>query len=452
MTHPPGPPIVPSTSAADDDRDAWLSEALRHAPDADVAPPAALSEMILREAQLKARPAVVSAPRPPMPFWSRVWVWSAQPAVGAGLASVMVAGLVGVMLWDRPLEENRPRSVPQVARAPASAPTSAADAAVAPSAQLNQAAPEAATKLSATEAKPAPKPNRELADATVLAKKLADESERRRESTQTRVAAAPRSTDEFDKPADAGKSADTPARPDALAKAARTGEAMSPAAPAVTATPAPAPEQAPGMAAAPPVKETSAAPRRQAITPPPAAPAPMTLKRESAVAGGAPLASQSQLAAKAEGKVALASIERSLVSLRSSLAAEPAQWSWQRNGGDTHRIDDALTGFLAEVDTTSAGRWDTPIANTPTDQAGSETASRSAKTGPAARAADTSGAVHVIRLMRDGKPVHTLRLDGNRLRWERASPDDSRPASASEVELDDSQAQRIRRALDKLGP
>ena len=51
MTHPPVPPIVPSSSAADDDRDAWLSEALRHAPDADVAPPAALSEMILRAAQ-----------------------------------------------------------------------------------------------------------------------------------------------------------------------------------------------------------------------------------------------------------------------------------------------------------------------------------------------------------------------------------------------------------------
>src|SRR5260221_5351968 len=70
MTRPPVPPIVSSTPAADDDRDAWLSEALRHAPDADVAPPAALSGMILRAAQAKARPAVVAPPRPPMPFRS----------------------------------------------------------------------------------------------------------------------------------------------------------------------------------------------------------------------------------------------------------------------------------------------------------------------------------------------------------------------------------------------
>src|SRR5438046_5171871 len=46
---------VSDPTAPDSEHDAWLREALRHAPDAGVAPPPSVSEMILREAQAKAR-------------------------------------------------------------------------------------------------------------------------------------------------------------------------------------------------------------------------------------------------------------------------------------------------------------------------------------------------------------------------------------------------------------
>ena len=40
---------------SDSERDAWLREALRHAPDADAAPPRDLSETILAQARAAAR-------------------------------------------------------------------------------------------------------------------------------------------------------------------------------------------------------------------------------------------------------------------------------------------------------------------------------------------------------------------------------------------------------------
>ena len=94
------------TAPGEDDvtRDAWLREALRHAPDAAMAPPADVSQAILRAAQAHTRP--VSAPARRRPGWGqRLWMWLAQPAVGAGLATVMIGSVVGTMWWDRPLPE-----------------------------------------------------------------------------------------------------------------------------------------------------------------------------------------------------------------------------------------------------------------------------------------------------------------------------------------------------------
>nr|HET7859793.1 hypothetical protein [Caldimonas sp.] len=92
----------------DGERDAWLREALRHAPDADAAPPRDLSETILAQARAAAR---VGAParnvRRPNPVLA-LWDWLARPPVAAGFASVMAATLVGLMWWDRPIDETLP--------------------------------------------------------------------------------------------------------------------------------------------------------------------------------------------------------------------------------------------------------------------------------------------------------------------------------------------------------
>jgi hypothetical protein len=36
------------------------------------------------------------------------WSWLARPQVAAGFASVMAATLVGMLWWDRPMDETQP--------------------------------------------------------------------------------------------------------------------------------------------------------------------------------------------------------------------------------------------------------------------------------------------------------------------------------------------------------
>ena len=58
------PPQQPDFDT-DGERDAWLREALRHAPDADLAPPALLSLAILREAHAGSAGHASAAPGAP---------------------------------------------------------------------------------------------------------------------------------------------------------------------------------------------------------------------------------------------------------------------------------------------------------------------------------------------------------------------------------------------------
>ena len=101
--------------------DAWLREALRHAPDAQALPPSALSEAILRQARAAAEPAPARALPSLGQRLAAAWAWLGRPPVAAGFATVMVAGVVGLMWWDRPLEETLPprdAAVPSAAPAP----------------------------------------------------------------------------------------------------------------------------------------------------------------------------------------------------------------------------------------------------------------------------------------------------------------------------------------------
>lgn len=137
--------MSPTDKARDEDRDAWLAQALRHAPDANADAPPALSDAILREARAAAPRAAASHARPrpgttsPLQWLASAWSWLARPPVAAGFASVMVASLVGVMWWGQPLDQTLPRapegvsSTPQ-ARAEASPPAAVAAAPAAPKA------------------------------------------------------------------------------------------------------------------------------------------------------------------------------------------------------------------------------------------------------------------------------------------------------------------------------
>lgn len=291
---------APTPPGADDAvRDAWLREALRHAPDADAAPPAELSEAILREAAAKA-PARSVPRRAAASPWARWWSWLAQPSVGAGLASVMVACVIGAMWWEGPTAGLSSRGsvdtavgmAPAAAPAPASAPPAA-----------NDSAPPAANDSAET--------SREAAVVTRA------------------PAAAPV----------------LPARASRRALEDKALNAPPPSAPIVVAPAAPQP--------AADAVATAAAP----ASPPPAPAAAATSERNER--GSPPPALAKAQARSVQGSLAAALAPagpRSLEEIRAAVAADPARWTWRRGGDAVPAADPALQALLVELDAVVAVR------------------------------------------------------------------------------------------------
>lgn len=120
-------------------RDAWLREALRHAPDTEAAPPPKLNETILRMGRAAVAPreerrsAAVPHASPSLPSGTvagggladtlaALWAWLARPPVAAGFAVVFLSTVVGVMWMGRPVEEAAAPREETVAAAPQAAP------------------------------------------------------------------------------------------------------------------------------------------------------------------------------------------------------------------------------------------------------------------------------------------------------------------------------------------
>ncbi|MBV9890523.1 MAG: hypothetical protein JO090_06530, partial [Rhizobacter sp.] len=144
---------------ADGERDAWLREALRHAPDAHAAPPSDVSAAILAQAHAASRvgAAASSATRPRHALLA-LWDWLARPPVAAGFASVMAATLVGLMWWDRPLDETLPPR-PEMSGSPAKpSPRADGSAPAQDAASLERRGAQGDPQLSDPGAAPAPPP------------------------------------------------------------------------------------------------------------------------------------------------------------------------------------------------------------------------------------------------------------------------------------------------------
>jgi len=195
-------------------RDAWLSEALRHAPDADAAPPPRVNDTVLRMGRAAVAVRALPAP-PPAPSWpgrlGAAWAWLARPPVAAGFAGLMVATVVGLMWWDRPLDEAVPPREEPVAAQPA-APTATPPAVATvpatpppaqPAAPARKAAPAAAAPAPApapAPTAPAPALQRDMAKsapsgaaapaAPTAGDAAAEAAPRARESAERREAAA----------------------------------------------------------------------------------------------------------------------------------------------------------------------------------------------------------------------------------------------------------------------
>jgi len=373
--------MMASPNPHDDERDAWLREALRHAPDADVAPPAALSEMILREAQAKARRAA-PAPRPPRSLGTRLWIWLAQPVVGAGLASVMIGTVIGVMWWDKPPTAE----VSRVAPLPPVAPQPAPMAAPAPLAESRPppVPPSAEREARSQEEQPA-------ADAARPRQRVA---EARREPAPAPPAPLPAVV--------------PPTRNDAVAKAARTADAMAPSAPSAPSVPS-APAEAAAMAT-PPRADGLVGGQARAPSATTAPASTLTLK-------------SAQQAFPAEARA----MQRDLGSLRVAVSTDAEHWSWQRGSAAPRAVDDRVAAWLAQLDTATASRWTLDVSG------------RSSSGEPS------------VRLLHDGRVVHVLRLDAGAVHWQRELPEGG-GSQAWVAPVDEAPLRSLREALERIAP
>ena len=219
----------------DDDRDAHLLAALRHAPDRDVKPPADVSAAILGRAQEAVQP-----PRARGANWPAGWRTAidrlSRPAPMAAFGTVATATLIGVMWSGQSPPDATPSLRPEtMAAAPAAAPASTDTL---PSAQRKSA--PAAAQTNPSVASPGPHsaaealPKRAGPEVLVAADSMAAQPQPA--PPAPRIAAAPRQDAQrgpVAQDAAAKSMADAaPAPPTARLRAESNAAAMGAAAPA----------------------------------------------------------------------------------------------------------------------------------------------------------------------------------------------------------------------------
>jgi hypothetical protein len=303
MTRPP------TRDKTGGERDAWLLEALRHAPDADHDASPVLSDVILRAARsavalpagtdaATSAAACVPAARA-VGRWQALisaWRWLARPPVAAGFASVMMVTLVGILWRGQPLDETLTRSPAPVSAAPQ---------------ERTGTAPVAGAAVRPDESTP----------STAVAAPA--------ERGRTRFAAAPEPVARPRKPAE-----ETPAAERPEVRSANSVSA-APAGPSGFA-PEPVHEQADSKALR--ASPAAAADKSEA--------APDALRAAPSAMGG--------LRAKARSTEAESA---PLAGLLADIARQPDRWRWQRGGADARAMTPGLQSWLAQVDRAAASRW-----------------------------------------------------------------------------------------------
>jgi hypothetical protein len=477
----------------DAERDAWLREALRHAPDVGAMPPQGVSEAILAEARANARQAQTAPPRTPAagvaprhPL-AAFWDWLARPPVAASFASVMAATLVGLMWWDRPMDETLPRH-PEVTSdaaaklelrgvGPAQSTAPLAKSAPAAPATANIAAPAAEPRAADASGATAPaqQPRRQLPaeegaatrDAKV-ASPMASEKRKVEDAVDAKESAAPAER-KVVKPAPFPATKDErsamPAAPafakkdgdGRLAKSAEVAAAAgAPAEPSIVAAPSPAATARPPESArlrAAPESTTAPADRRadqeQArtstatsdaldaakSTPAPAAAATVPALRSGALAdarekqasafASPPAVTRNEVAAAQNQSRSAAATP--LAPVLASIASEPARWSRSSANGSVVALDAGWRDWLAQLDAAAIGRW---------RRVGSDSG--------AATSGARDGAI-ALRLLLADRPAGTVWLDGTSVRV-----DDVAAGERWQAILPGAVAEQLRAAAERL--
>jgi hypothetical protein len=380
---------------ADIERDSHLRQALRHAPDAEAAPPAALRELILREAQAKAREgrAVAPAAVPSLP--ARLWHWIGSPRFAGALAGVVVIGFAGLLWRERPPEEALPpRATVQAPASPVAEPAAnalekkkEAEVSIAGAAEPAPAAvpaPAPAPSVRSEKPKPSPSPT---------APRQAQEAPRHDAVADSRGTVAEESTLQMPRPTRA-----------------------APPSPPAAAAPAPAPQSqgaaagALGQRSLDENRERSgdAADRRSRVAAAKsAAPNPLAAAPEAA----APAGLQASFAAGP-----------AIAPLRQQIAGEATRWYWQRPGGPQHPFDNAISQWLGRLEAASRGRWQS-IGNI--------------RPAPGTE----------LQLLRDGEVTQRLQITDDAVLWERRDQGDTLRAP-----LDAPALAALRQALEAATP
>ena len=385
---------------AQDERDAWLSLALRHAPDANADAPPALSETILREARSAVArstaietavvTAVVTATETAAaPVTSRggrsnwfvsAWDWLARPPMAAGFGAVVAATLAGILWWGRPLDETLP----------------------------HPPLPRAAAPQTRTEAAPGV-----LADA------------RPGEREAAAAPPAPPSADKSHaKPQRAAKTEPAPkARPPVVAEKARRERGDS-AAPSAAA--APAPSRAEAVQQAPEAAEL----RRESGASVADATAQRSSQSSSAAAKTTPLYNGLRAALGDSGR-ALAKAKpvdtpsAPLAELLMALAQQPERWSWQRGSAEPQAMNPALQRWLVQLDRSTASRWGAAFGPAPSQASGA------------------------LRLLLDGVPRATLGFEAGGVRAEISG---AGGAASALARVPQSVTAGLKKSLDEAAP
>lgn len=441
-------------STPDDlDHDAWLRHALRHAPDADAAPPAALSAAILAQAHAQSRSGTRSElhrdPAQPTPHagglarFMAAWRWLAQPPVAAGFASVLLATVVGVMWWGQPLEQALPGT------------DIATDTAASPEVQLSRRTTPADPGEVAVHAVPrvaeaTPQPT------TATASKISPSI-----SPHTAPSNPPTSPPNTPRTGVAQRSLEPARQATAEAPVARqeTAAAEPAAAPAVAAA-----ESRMQAAAAPPAQDratvtakmsvgsarledaaaadsarsrraadmTSAAagatasmsPLASPAASPPASPPASANASANALQTGSPAVVRSALATAPGPRAAPAPVPGDwLAQPQRSLS----RWSWQRDSGVRQPMSPALATWLAQLEATAGPTWVALPAPT--------------------RACEPRG--EGLTIWRDELRYACVALEAELLRIDRLDPDSGQALASHAKALTAAQAQALRQALQQ---
>jgi hypothetical protein len=386
-----------------EEHDAWLRQALQHAPDAAAAPPDALREAILAEARSAARarsraPSTAPRGRSPLDAIADFWSWLARPPVAAGFASVMAATIVGLMWWDRPMDEALPPPASSSrVEAPALAPpaTTAAPAPAPAPMFVSKAAPAPTLRTPAEPQAAQPAPRLPLATPTAAPTGRLDAALQKTAPTaggvdaprKDRESVAPGAAETLPARVVAAPVAPAPAPFPATPTPAGAGslqERIAPAATLARKAEKEAPEGALRGAAEPAAvadatKRADAAPaeadRANATA---AATKPASLARQRGAAAARETTADSldsrvpstppaafaaapppirDEAAASERRAAVNAPARPMAPLFASIAKDAEHWTRLNASGEDLPLDAATQAWLASVDAAAATRW-----------------------------------------------------------------------------------------------